>query len=108
MVENYDEEYEYYEPTEATSVEFTGEDGSSFLCDVLFYFTMGEDEYIALRPQSGEYEGEVYPYRYVVYEDGSYEIDDIIDDEEYELACDRVDEILDDMDFDAMDGETEE
>lgn len=96
------EEYDYYEPDGELTVAFEGEDGEGFDCKVMFYFTMDDQDFIALMPLSGEYEGEVYPYFYTEYEDGSYEIDDIEDDEIYDLACERIDEILDDQEFEAM------
>ena len=41
-------------------------------------------------------EGEVYLYRYSETEDGTPVLDNIVDDDEYEIVADAFDEMLDD------------
>lgn len=48
-------------------------------------------------------EGKVYIYRYFEDEDGNPSLDNITDDEEYEIVADRFDELLDEEEFEAMD-----
>ena len=50
-------------------------------------------------------EGTVYLYRYAEDEDGIPQIDSITDDDEYEAAADRFDEMLDDDYFNALEDE---
>ena len=47
-------------------------------------------------------DGEVFIYRYLESEDGEPELDNILDDEEYEIAADAFDEWLDTQEFDEM------
>lgn len=73
-------------------------DGTELMCTVEAEYTAGGRTYAALLPTSGpEAEtGEVYLYRY---EGG--QLDDIADDEEYEIALDGFEEYLDDQQFEA-------
>ena len=47
-------------------------------------------------------DGDVYLYRYAEDEEGLPQIDFIDNDEEYEIAADRFDEMLDEDEFDSM------
>ena len=78
-------------------------------CVVLTIFTAGERDYIALLPMEGEdsEEGEVYLYRYSETEDGTPVLDNIEDDDEYEIVADAFDEMLDDQEYDELVGEDE-
>ena len=53
-------------------------------------FTAGERDYIALLPMEGAEaeEGEVYLYRYSESEDGQPNLENIEDDDEYEIVAD--------------------
>ena len=75
----------------------------------LQFFTAGERDYIALLPMEGEdsEEGEVYLYRYSETEDGTPVLDNIEDDDEYEIVADAFDEMLDDQEYDELVGEDE-
>ena len=88
---------------EAT-VTLTLDDGSELECAVLSIFPAGENQYIALIPldQEDSDEGEVYLYRFQEFENGEIQLDNIIDDEEYELVSDAFDELLDSEEFDEM------
>lgn len=76
-------------------------------CKILFIYDVGEQEYIALCPldEDGNElpEGDVYLYRYSEDDEGLPSIDNIEDDEEYERAADRFDELLDEQLFEDMD-----
>ncbi|MBQ6876728.1 MAG: DUF1292 domain-containing protein, partial [Lachnospiraceae bacterium] len=67
--------------------------------------------YIVLLPQNpaeGE-EGEVYIYRYLQDEKGNPDLENILDDEEFEIVSDAFDEWLDACEYDEIvDGEDEE
>ena len=83
------------------------DDGTQAECEILTIFTVGEQDYIALLPldENGadNAEGKVYIYRYFEDEDGNPSLDNITDDEEYEIVADRFDELLDEEEFDEMD-----
>jgi uncharacterized protein YrzB (UPF0473 family) len=78
-------------------------------CKILTIFDVNEQDYIALMPLnpdgSDPDEGTVYLYRYAEDEDGIPQIDSITDDDEYEAAADRFDEMLDDDYFNALEDE---
>ena len=84
------------------------EDGTQTDCEILTIFTVGERDYIALLPldEQGEAndEGEVYIYRYLEDEDGTPELGNIDNDEEYEAVSDRFDELLDEAEFEELAG----
>lgn len=104
-----DEELEL-EQDELT-VTLTLDDGSELECVVLTIFPAGEHNYIALLPIDGEEaeEGEVFLYRYAEGEDGEPNLENIEDDDEYEIVADAFDELLDAEEFDELvDAEDEE
>lgn len=76
-------------------------------CEILTIFEAGGRDYIALMPLnpdgSPNEAGEVYLYRYAEDEEGLPQIDFISDNEEYEIAADRFDELLDEDLYDSMD-----
>lgn len=80
------------------------DDGTDLECTILTIFPAGEREYIALLPKQQEdsEEGEVYLYRYSEDEDGQPSIDNIDDDDEYELVADAFDELLDEEDYELI------
>lgn len=86
------------------------DDGEELECEVLLIFEVNEQDYIALLPTEGEeYEnGEVYLYRYAEDEEGNPMLDNIEDEEEYEMVSDAFDEILDESEYDEIVGEDEE
>ena len=104
-------EQDNVETEEEMTVTLTLDDGSELECVVLTIFTAGERDYIALLPmesQEEEEEGEVYLYRYSEGEDGQPNLENIEDDEEYEIVADAFDEMLDDAEYDELVGEDEE
>ena len=76
---------------------------------VLTIFEAGDREYIALLPMEGAdaEEGEVYLYRYSETEGGEPILDNIEDDDEYEIVADAFDELLDSQEYDELVGEDE-
>ena len=77
-------------------------------CAVLTTYEAGGHEYIALLPlnENGESEdGDVYIYRYKEV-DGEPTLENIEDDEEYEIAADGFDEWMDEQEFEEL-GEDE-
>ena len=75
-------------------------------CSILTIFAAGGRDYIALMPLDADgnenEEGEVYLYRYAEDEQGLPQSDFIEDEEEYESASDRFDELLDEQLYDEM------
>ena len=74
-------------------------------CAVLTIFSAGDRQYIALLPledaeDTGE--GDVFIYRFEEDENGEPTLDNIEDDDEYELAADAFDEWLDEQDFEEL------
>ena len=94
---------------EEVTVTLTLDDGSQLACVVLTIFDAGEREYIALLPmESAETEeGEVYLYRYTEDADGNPNLENIEDDEEYDMVADAFDELLDEQEYDELVGEDE-
>lgn len=86
---------------ETVTVTLTLDNDEVIECAVLTIYTVGEKEYIALLPidEEGENEdGEVFIYRYTEV-DGEPTLDNIEDDDEYEVAADAFDEWLDEQEF---------
>lgn len=100
---------ENMEEQEEMTVTLTLDDDSEIECVVLTIFTAGERDYIALLPMEGAEaeEGEVYLYRYSESEDGQPNLENIEDDDEYEIVADAFDELLDDAEYDELVGEDE-
>lgn len=95
-------------PDEIDDIRVTLElDEGEVECQILTIFEADGRDYIALMPLnpdgSQKEEGEVYLYRYAEDEEGLPQIDFISDEEEYEIAADRFEEMLDDDMFEAMD-----
>ena len=102
MAKNQNEEMDLEQ--EEMTVTLTLDDGSELECVVLTIFEAGNRDYIALLPSEGieAEEGEVYLYRYSEDADGNPNLDNIEDDEEYEIVSDAFDELLDDQEFDEL------
>ena len=100
---------ENMEEQEEMNGTLTLDDGTEIECVVLTLFTAGERDYIALLPMEGAEaeEGEVYLYRYSESEDGQPNLENIEDDDEYEIVADAFDELLDDAEYDELVGEDE-
>ncbi|WP_313073935.1 DUF1292 domain-containing protein [Lacrimispora sp.] len=101
---------EEMESQEEMTVTLTLDDGSELECVVLTIFTAAERDYIALLPMEGPEaeEGEVYLYRYSESEDGQPDLQNIENDDEYEIVADAFDQLLDEAEYDEVVGEDEE
>ena len=97
------------EEEEEMTVTLTLDDGSELECVVLTIFPAGDRDYIALVPMEGEEaeEGEVYLYRYTETEDGAPTLENIEDDDEYEIVAVAFDELLDEQEYYEIVGEDE-
>lgn len=95
---------------EGVTVTLTLDDDSTVECAIIGIFDAGEKEYIALLPldENGQNEdGEVYLYRYTNVDGGTPQLENIESDEEYEIAADGFDQMLDSMEYDELVGEDE-
>ena len=97
------------EEAEETTDTMTLDDETTLECIVINIFQAGDKEYIALLPMEGEAaeDGEVYLYRYSEDEDGQPNLENIEDDEEFEIVSDAFDEMLDSAEFDELVSEDE-
>lgn len=82
------------------------DDGTTEECQVLTIFEAGGRDYVALLPvdenETPNDDGEVYIYRYFEDKDGNPSLENIEDDDEYEIVSDRFDELLDEAEFEEM------
>ena len=99
------------EEMDQPTVTLTLDDDTEVKCAVLTIFPAPNlKEYIALLPldENGENEdGEVYLYRYYE-ENGQPNLDNIDSDEEYEIAADAFDELMDTQEFNALEEDSDE
>ncbi|WP_394920419.1 DUF1292 domain-containing protein [uncultured Robinsoniella sp.] len=89
---------------EGATVTLTMDNGDVVECAVLTIFPANDKEYIALLPlnEEGENdEGEVFLYRFSE-ENGNPMLENIEDDDEYEVAADAFDEFLDGQEYDEI------
>ena len=93
----------FNDDVEEATVTLELDDGIEVECDVICIYTAGEHDYIALLPQEAyeTEEGEVYLYRYSE-ENGEPVIENIEEDEEFEIASDGFDEFLDSAEYDEI------
>ena len=93
---------------EYMTVELTLDNDEVVEFAILTLFEASGKEYIALLPlnENGETEnGDVYLYRYIENESGEPELENIEDDDEYEIAADAFDEWMDTQEFEELDDE---
>lgn len=97
------------EETTEDIVTLTLDDNSTVDCVIIGIFEANNREYIALLPTEGDDadNGQVYLYRYSEDENEEPVLDNILDDEEFEIASDAFDEMLDSMEFDELVDEEE-
>lgn len=86
---------------EEITVTLTLDNDEVLECAVLTIYEAGGRQYIALLPldENGEEEGNVYIYRYIETDPENPDLENIEDDEEYEIAADAFDEWLDEQEF---------
>ena len=92
-------------------VTLTLDDDSELVCDVIATFPATvngkEQMYIALLPENATPESEIFLYRFL--EDGEdIDLQNIEDDEEFEIVSDAFDELLDEEEFDSLMEDDEE
>ena len=104
------DEKDLNEEEQEMTVTLTLDDDTEVECVVLTVFNAGEHEYIALLTMEGadSEEGEVYLYRYSETEDGTPNLDNIEDDDEYEIVAEAFDDLRDAQEYDELVGEDEE
>ena len=109
MTDQRDKIQENLDEEEEMTVTLSLDDGRELECVVLTIFPAGGREYIALLPMDDEEaeEGEVYLYRYTEDAEGQPELENIEEDEEYEIVADAFDEFLDSQEYDELVGEDE-
>lgn len=97
------------EETDEMTVTLTLDDDTTLECVVINIFKAGDREYIALLPMEGPAadEGEVFLYRYSEDENGEPDLENIEDDDEFDLVSDVFDEMLDSAEYDELVGEDE-
>ncbi|MDO5589469.1 MAG: DUF1292 domain-containing protein [Lachnospiraceae bacterium] len=86
------------------TVTLTLENDEEIDCAVLTTYSVNGRDYIALLPldEDGESaDGDVFLYRYEEV-DGEPTLDNIEDDEEYEIAADAFDEWMDEQEFEEL------
>ena len=91
-------------PEEVMTVTLTLDDDSVVECEVITIYEANGKDYIALLPLNEKSEsesGDVYLYRYSE-ADGEPTLENIEDDDEYEIAADAFDEWMDEQDFEEM------
>ena len=89
---------------EVMTVTLTLDDDSVVECEVITIYEANGKDYIALLPldENGESEsGDVYLYRYAEV-DGEPTLENIEDDDEYEIAADAFDEWMDEQEFEEL------
>lgn len=90
------------ENMDEVTVTLTLDNDEEVECAVLTIYEAGGRQYIALLPldENGESEeGDVYLYRYIDTDPENPDLENILDDEEYEIAADAFDEWLDEQEF---------
>ena len=95
-------------PDEADDIRVTLElDEGEVECSILTIFEADGRDYIALLPvdedEQPNEDGEVFIYRYSEDAEGNPSLENIEDDEEYEVVSDRFDELLDEAEFEDLD-----
>ncbi|HBA64195.1 MAG TPA: DUF1292 domain-containing protein [Lachnospiraceae bacterium] len=91
---------------EQMTVTLSLDNGEDVECAILTIFEAGSRDYIALLPLNGEGEQEgedVYLYRYLEETGEEPRLENILDDDEYEIAADAFDEWLDSLEYDELD-----
>ena len=89
-------------------VTLTMDDGGIVKCTVLGIFEAdNEQEYVALLPVDGEdaEDGQVYLYRYSEDENGVPALENIADDEEFDIASEAFEEMMEELEFEDEDEE---
>ena len=87
---------------EYDSITLSLDDGTELNCIVLDIFSVDNKDYIALQPEEGESEDNVFLYRFIQEEDGDPQLLNIEEDDEFEAVADAFEELLDSQEYDDM------
>ena len=68
------------------------DDGTTMECEIMGIFDYNDEDYVALIPDDDS--DDVYIYGYEEYEDGTFEILDIVNDELFEKVAKEFDTIM--------------
>jgi uncharacterized protein YrzB (UPF0473 family) len=92
----HDHEYEF------DTITLSLDDGTELNCIVLDIFTVDDKDYIALQPEEGEEDDNVFLYRYIQEGDEDPQLLNIEDDDEFEAVADAFEELLDSQEYDEI------
>ena len=98
----------YFKDQEDVQITLTLDDGSEHLCNVICIFPLNDKRYIVVSPMEGPQKDEMYIYAFAEDENDEPILSLIENDDEYDAAADRFDELLDEEEFDEWIGEEEE
>ena len=90
----------YFKDQEDVQITLTLDDGREQLCNVICIFPLNDKRYIVVSPMEGPKKDDLYLYGFAEDENDEPILSLIEDDEEYEAAADRFDELLDEEEFD--------
>ena len=95
-------EHDNYSEQDIATVTLTLDNDETVECAILTIYEVDGHKYIALLPlnEEGESEdGDVYLYRFIDTNPNEPELENILDDDEYEIAADAFDEWMDEQEF---------
>ena len=98
-------EHDNYSEQDIATVTLTLDNDETVECAILTIYEVDGHKYIALLPlnEEGESEdGDVYLYRFIDTNPNEPELENILDDDEYEIAADAFDEWMDEQEFEEM------
>ncbi len=96
---NISNEEEIFDPQEMF-VTLDLDDGSQLECQIVTIFEIDGQNYIALAPTDND--EEIIFYRYFEDEEGNPSLENIEEDDEFDMVIDRFDELLDETEFEEM------
>ena len=98
-------EHDNYSEQDIPTVTLTLDNDETVECTILTIYEVDERKYIALLPLNDEgesEEGDVYLYRFIDTNPDEPELENILDDDEYEAAADAFDEWMDEQEFEEL------
>ena len=98
-------EHDNYSEQDIPTVTLTLDNDETVECAILTIYEVDERKYIALLPLNDEgesEEGDVYLYRFIDTNPDEPELENILDDDEYEAAADAFDEWMDEQAFEEL------
>ena len=98
-------EHDNYSEQDIPTVTLTLDNDETVECAILTIYEVDERKYIALLPLNDEVEseeGDVYLYRFIDTNPDEPELENILDDDEYEAAADAFDEWMDEQEFEEL------